>query len=168
MRVNIFGDRLMIDCHPRWKNGQPAQRTTGVLRMNCTQRDQSLCIQSGRTGKHVDIARRNTGRAKRRADPKPARHIAKFGVFLVGARRRRLSPQVPYRKSGSDPDDPARSRDASGRCSSSLAGKSDSAPAPFRTSDNSPARRFRRLRTLSRNIFCVRLAFLPRRFLSTD
>ena len=81
----MFGDRLTIDCQPRWKNGHPAQRTTGVLRMNCTQRDQSLCTQSGAFGQDVSHREEEHRQAKRRADPQSTRHITQFGVLFVRA-----------------------------------------------------------------------------------
>ena len=35
----MLSERFRIERQPRWKNGQPAQSTTGVLRMNCAQRE---------------------------------------------------------------------------------------------------------------------------------
>ena len=37
MSVNMLRLRLTIDAQPRWKNGQPPQRTTGVARANSIQ-----------------------------------------------------------------------------------------------------------------------------------
>src|SRR6266536_3145844 len=37
MRVNMFGLRLTMDCHPRSKNGQPPHNTTGVARISSSQ-----------------------------------------------------------------------------------------------------------------------------------
>jgi hypothetical protein len=41
MSVNIFKLRFTSERPPRTKKGQPAHKTTGVLRMNCPQRDAS-------------------------------------------------------------------------------------------------------------------------------
>ena len=35
--VNMLRWRLMMEAQPRWKNGHPAQRTTGVARANSSQ-----------------------------------------------------------------------------------------------------------------------------------
>ena len=34
IRVNILRFQLMMERQPRWKNGQPAQKTTGVVSAN--------------------------------------------------------------------------------------------------------------------------------------
>src|SRR4030088_1995805 len=62
MRVNMLRFRLTIERQPRTKNGQPAHRTTGVVRANWIQRDASPDIQGGAFGIKWDIARRKTGK----------------------------------------------------------------------------------------------------------
>ncbi len=64
MSVNMLSERWAMDCQARTKNGQPHQRTTGVLRMNCVQRETSPCIHAGAVGTRCDIASTNTGRLK--------------------------------------------------------------------------------------------------------
>ena len=84
--VNMFGLRLTIDAHARTKNGQPAQKTTGVAsaspiqftsRMPTT-RDQRPaerpCPPSSST---------NTGSAERERQPEAPRHVDQLGVRLV-------------------------------------------------------------------------------------
>src|SRR5436309_3088527 len=61
MSVNMLSERFTIDCQPRRKNGQPHQNTTGVLKMNCAQRERSSCTQCGAEGSMCHIARMNTG-----------------------------------------------------------------------------------------------------------
>src|SRR5947209_9111449 len=61
MRVNILRCRLSKDLQPRTKNGEPAQRTTGVLSANCVQRDASPENHWGAWGNRCDIARTKTG-----------------------------------------------------------------------------------------------------------
>ena len=53
--------RVRSDRQPRTKNGQPAQSTTGVERMNCVQRDTSPMTQCGASGSMCAIASRKTG-----------------------------------------------------------------------------------------------------------
>src|SRR2546423_2413790 len=62
IRVNMLRCRLSNERQPRTKNGQPAQRTTGVVRTNWIQRDTSPAIQGGAFGIKCDIARRKTGK----------------------------------------------------------------------------------------------------------
>src|SRR5437762_10962607 len=64
MSVNMLGDRLRIDCHPRTKNGQPHQSTTGVLKRNCSQRDPSLATQIGAFGQTCAMPSIQTGNAR--------------------------------------------------------------------------------------------------------
>src|ERR1043166_1899449 len=61
MRVNMLRWRLSRERQPRTKNGQPAHRTTGVVRTNWIQRDTSPDIQGGAFGTRCDIARTKTG-----------------------------------------------------------------------------------------------------------
>src|SRR5207237_8260815 len=61
MSVNILSERLRIDCQPRTKKGQPHQSTAGVLKRNCSQRDQSLTTQVGAFGKTCAIPSTKTG-----------------------------------------------------------------------------------------------------------
>src|SRR4051794_17003207 len=61
MSVNMLRCRLSNERQPRTKNGQPAQRTTGVVRTNWIQRDTSPDIQDGAAGTRCDIARKKTG-----------------------------------------------------------------------------------------------------------
>ena len=132
--------------------------------MNCIQRDE-IAVQpsAARSASRCAIASRNTGKRQRRRRSRTAASCRAARRSPLRRPRRRSSAPAPCRRSGNCPDDPARSADASGRCRSScLRGKSDCAPAPCRISDNCPARRSPRLRTSGRNIFCVRLAFLPR------
>jgi hypothetical protein len=53
--------RVRTERQPRLKNGQPAHKTTGVLRANWIQRDASPESQAGAFGKRCDMARRKTG-----------------------------------------------------------------------------------------------------------
>ena len=121
MSVNMLSERLTSDCQPRWKNGHPHQSTTGVLRMNCIQRD-TVALHPMRRGRKqmAHRERRNTGRLSACADPESPRHVAQLGVLLFAPADRRFSAPAPSRKSGNCPDDPARSADASGRCRSFL------------------------------------------------
>src|SRR6266550_6103656 len=64
MSVNILSEPLWIDCQPRTKNGQPHQSTTGVLKRNCSQRDQSLATQVGAFGKTCAMPSTKTGNAR--------------------------------------------------------------------------------------------------------
>src|SRR5437016_14129626 len=64
MRVNLLSEPLRIDCQPSTKNGQPHQSTTGVLKRNCSQRDQSLATQVGAFGKTCAIPSTKTGNAR--------------------------------------------------------------------------------------------------------
>jgi len=65
--------RLNNERPPRTKNGQPAQRTTGVVRMNWIQRDTSPDVQGGAFGIRCDIARKKDRQGQRHANPEPAR-----------------------------------------------------------------------------------------------
>src|SRR6266566_4233841 len=64
MSVNILSEPLRIDCQPRTKNGQPQQSTTGVLKRNCSQRDQSLATQVGAFGKTCAMPSTKIGNAR--------------------------------------------------------------------------------------------------------
>ncbi len=63
--VNMLRLRLTSEAQPRWKNGAPAQKTTGVARANCIHID-------GRAGttcspaRWPPIASKNTGSASTR------------------------------------------------------------------------------------------------------
>ena len=61
IRVNMLRLRVTSDCQPRWKNENPHQSTTGVLKMNCVQREKSPCTQCGAPGTMCHIARMNIG-----------------------------------------------------------------------------------------------------------
>ena len=71
----MFGLRCWIDCHPRTKNGQPAQSTTGVASANCSQdanvapSDRSM----GRPGNMSPIATTSNGTV--RATPTQNRRV---------------------------------------------------------------------------------------------
>ncbi len=56
--------QVRSESQARWKKGQPAQRTTGVLRANWSQREVSLMTQAGGLGRRCAIARRKTGRLR--------------------------------------------------------------------------------------------------------
>ncbi len=61
MRVNMLRLRETSDAHPRWKNGQPAQSTTGVARANWIQLDARELTSPIRKGRCPPISRTNTG-----------------------------------------------------------------------------------------------------------
>src|SRR5258705_221446 len=68
MSVNMFRLRLTIEAHPRVKNGQPPQRTTGVAKTSCTQvrrRAESACC-IGWPGSISAIASSNSGAVRSR------------------------------------------------------------------------------------------------------
>jgi hypothetical protein len=50
IRVNMLRFRLRSERQPRTKNGQPAQRTTGVVSANWSQREASPESQEGAPG----------------------------------------------------------------------------------------------------------------------
>ena len=60
----MFRCRFTSERHPRAKNGQPAHKTTGVERKNCTQREPVLIVHSGVEGSRCPMARRKTGKVK--------------------------------------------------------------------------------------------------------
>src|ERR1700736_5941019 len=59
--VNMLRCRLTKERQPRTRNGQPAQRTTGVVSANWIQRDASPENHGGAFGIKCDIARIKTG-----------------------------------------------------------------------------------------------------------
>src|SRR5205807_2419228 len=64
--VNMFRLRLTTDAHPRWKNGQPPQRATGVAStssIHARLRGEIACC-TGCPGSKSDMPSRNTGRVR--------------------------------------------------------------------------------------------------------
>src|SRR6266496_2092121 len=63
IRVNILVERFTIDAQPRWKNGQPAQRTAGVARTSSTQESHppGKACWTGIPGTMSAIAAANSG-----------------------------------------------------------------------------------------------------------
>src|SRR5882672_3769754 len=63
IRVNMFRWRVRSEFQPRTKNGQPAQRTTGVVKMNCIHwlRRGGIQCARRRPGMKCVIASRKTG-----------------------------------------------------------------------------------------------------------
>ena len=117
MSVNMLSERLRSDCQPRSKNGHPPHNTTGVLKMNCTQRDQ-IALHPSRRDAEEDAPSRATNTGKLSAAPIQKRRVmSRSSAFSSSAPAiGRSSAPAPSRRSGKLPDDPARSPDASGRC----------------------------------------------------
>ena len=72
---------MLTEAQPRWKNGQPAQRTTGV----------ASAIQANRRAARDFAARpflrtmeRATSGTREDAYPEAASHVTEFGIFLFG------------------------------------------------------------------------------------
>jgi hypothetical protein len=68
MSVNMFRLRLTSDAQPRWKNGQPPQRTTGVASASCAHRASGLESHSrtGPSGHISPMASNSTGTLRQR------------------------------------------------------------------------------------------------------
>src|SRR5439155_4288461 len=64
INVNMLRLRLTIEAQPRWKNGQPPQRATGVARASCNQfnRRGEKLRWTGCPGIKSDMARKAIGR----------------------------------------------------------------------------------------------------------
>ena len=77
----MFGLRFATDAHARWKNGQPAQSTTGVAKANCTQ----IASLAGSNGepRWLAISSTNTGTASAR--PTQNRRVMSRNSWLGAA-----------------------------------------------------------------------------------
>ena len=128
---------MTSDCQPRTKNGQPAHSTTGVASTSCIQFDSPGSTRCRGRARCPPISSSDDRHGEREADPEPPRHVDELGIG-AGVGGRRCPARAPCRRSGTSPDRPAGSPDASGRCRSCLP-----APAPARVpaSDTSPGRR---------------------------
>ena len=81
IRVNMFRRlRLRSEVQPRWKNGQPAHRTTGVARANWIQFDVWPGIRIARPVRCPPISSANTGTVSTETDPEAAREIDQLMV----------------------------------------------------------------------------------------
>ena len=82
----MFRLRLTREAHPRVKNGQPPQSTTGVAKSNCTQvrrRAEKACC-TGWPGSISDIASSKSGTVRSRLSQNRRRHVDQFGIrFLL-------------------------------------------------------------------------------------
>ena len=73
--------RLTTDAQPRWKKGQPPQRTTGVARTNLIQASfRRKSVAERLRPQHGGHGQDDQRRGQRQADPKSPRHEAEFGV----------------------------------------------------------------------------------------
>ena len=77
--------RLTIDAQPRWKKGQPPQRTTGVARTNSIQASSlgANGVPEGMLPQHGGHRHDDQRRRQRQADPKSPRHEAEFRVGFL-------------------------------------------------------------------------------------
>ena len=100
------------------KTASPPRAPTGVLRdeLHPARRVARHPVRRA-PGTRCAIASRNTGSASA-APIQNRRVMSRSSAFSSGAGARRSSARAPCRTSGSRPDDPARSPDASGRCRS--------------------------------------------------
>ena len=85
MSVNMLRLRLTSERQPRTKNGHPAHSTTGVVRINCTQRDGVAVHPVRRAREQMRHREEKDRQRERRADPEPPRHVAQLGVLLFAA-----------------------------------------------------------------------------------
>ncbi len=72
INVNMLRLRVRSDCQPRWKNGHPAQSTTGVASANCTQFD-TVGLSRCTPARWLPISSRKTGSAS--ASPTQNRRV---------------------------------------------------------------------------------------------
>ena len=80
----MFGLRLTIDAHARSKNGQPAQKTTGVAKTRPIQLTSGpRAIVTGRRRPCRPSSATKTGSAKRGRDPEAPRHVDELGIRPV-------------------------------------------------------------------------------------
>ena len=137
--VNMLVLRFTTEAQPRWKNGQPPQRTTGVASSSSSQGRspsyQRIDDMNTRGPQHAAHGDRQERCGQRQADPKAPRHVPQFGIVFVYRHRARLERHAADRTS------PrllrAQCADASGRCTRVWL---QGAPAtrdraPFHTSD---------------------------------
>ena len=73
--MNMLRLRVRSEFHPRTKNGQPAQSTTGVARTNCNQFDQLGATSMSRPGEmHAHFESDDRAR-ERQADQEASSHV---------------------------------------------------------------------------------------------
>ena len=85
----MFKLRFTIEAHPRWKNGQPPQRTTGVAKSKFDPaariHGKAQCGKQAhrQTGNHAGHSEHEHGNRERDADPESPRHRDEFRIFFV-------------------------------------------------------------------------------------
>ena len=111
MSVNMLGWRVRMDAHPRSKNGQPAQNTTGVEQTRPIQLmiviatastvvepEEDRRVPAAKHAEHVGHRQDEDRRADRRGDPEAPRHVDELGIRpIVGRDRHRLERHPAFR-----------------------------------------------------------------------
>src|SRR5579862_5513094 len=97
MSVNMFGLRLTTDFHPRTKNGDPPQSTTGVARIisSHVHVGAEATWASGLPGRKSAIAARKTGRARAALIQNLRRMSRSSGFWISVAETVRGSSAMP-------------------------------------------------------------------------
>src|SRR5260370_5079000 len=99
----MFRLRLTIDCHPRTKNGQPPQRTTGVARNNSAEVSMrgEIILSSGEPGRYAPMAASKIGAVSATLTQNRRVMLASSGFCSSSAEITRGSRAIP--QIGHDP-----------------------------------------------------------------
>ena len=87
MSVNMFGLRCAIEATARSKNGQPAQKTTGVARIRPTPFTSAPWLIDSCRASHVGHGQGDDRRAEDRGNPEAPRHVDELVVRPLVERR---------------------------------------------------------------------------------
>ena len=71
---------MTSEFQPRTKNGQPAQRTTGVASTSCTQFESGLAQERAEAGEIAAHLEREHREREDQPDPEPAGHVGELGI----------------------------------------------------------------------------------------